>query len=544
VPAPDLILIDADIRTIDPFHPRATALAVRNGRIMALGDTHAIRDMAGPGTSILSVGGRLVLPGFQDTHIHLQDGGIELSSSANLEDCVTPDELVMALRTFAAAQSDTWINGCSWHSGLFGEHNLDHRLLDAAVSDRPCFIVSSDGHSACINEAGMAAIGLDAHTPDPTNGSIVRARDGRPTGMLHEAAVFWAYNRMPQPTDADYVAGVRFGQALCNRHGITGVLDAAVEERHVRVYEAMARDDALTVRLCATAKVIATERTADAVARVQELRRRASGERFRVHSAKFFLDGILENRTAAMLEPYSDSRGGNAPLMFEPDQIRDLFSAFDAARFQIHVHAIGDAAVRAALDGIAAARSHNSPWPSLHQIAHVQSIHPADLERFAALDVMANIQPLWARMESSISDVAMPMLGPDRSRLIYAFRSLIDAGAACALSSDWSVSTLNPFKIIETAITRQPPKGPDQPSPFLPEQRLTIDEAVRGYTLNAAAAAWRSSETGSLAIGKAADLIVLDRDIFAVEPSAIGDTTVLLTLLAGREVYRDPAFDR
>lgn len=209
-----------------------------------------------------------------------------------------------------------------------------------------------------------------------------------------------------------------------------------------------------------------------------------------MHSAKFFLDGVVENRTAAMIAPYADT-GGNAPLMFDPAQINEMFTAFDAARFQIHVHAIGDLATRAALDGMQAARQANADWPSLHQIAHIQFIDPADIPRFRALGVMANVQPLWARHEASVTDIAVPAVGAERAQFIYAFRSLLDAGAQMALSSDWGVSTLNPFEIIETAVTRQPPHKEGDCTAFLPGQRISRAEAVAGYTTAAAAAAWR-----------------------------------------------------
>jgi hypothetical protein len=335
---------------------------------------------------------------------------------------------------------------------------------------------------------------------------------------------------------------VRFSQALCNRHGITGVIDASVNERHARVYSSLERAGDLTVRVAATAKVISAEKTEDALRRLEDLRRNNNSDMFKIHSAKFFLDGVLENRTGVMLEPYSDAIGGYAQLMFGHNQIKELFTAFDAARFQIHVHVIGDGAVRAALDALEAARDANGPWPSLHQLAHVQCIDPADIPRFRELGVMANIQTLWARHEPSVTDVALPMVGEERGKWMYAFRSLIDAGAPYAISSDWGVSTLNPFPIMETAITRQPPrKNGDHPI-FLPEQRLTREECVKGYTIFAAEAAWRARDTGSLSLGKYADLIILDRDIFTCNVYDIGDTEVLLTLLGGKEVHRSEKF--
>lgn len=535
--APDTILVNARIATMDGAIPLAEALAIRGGRVTALGATADLRGAAGPGTRVIDAGGRLVLPGFQDTHIHLQDSGQDYSQNADLSAARSPEDLVECLSGFARGHARAWVNGTGWYSGIFHPGNLDRHLLDRAVPDRPCLIVASDGHNACLNSRGCAEVGLTADTPDPQNGHFVRDASGVPTGMLFENAIMWAEARMARPTDADFAAGVLWAQALAHRHGITGVIDARVEERHVRVYRGLEDAGQLTLRVAATALVNAFDRTADAVERLTGFRVAAQGPRFKVHSAKFFLDGVVENRTAAMLAPYSDAAGGNAELMFAPGQIAEMFTAFDAARFQIHVHAIGDRAVRAALDGCAAARAANGAWPSLHQIAHVQFLDPADLPRFRALGVMANVQPLWARDEPSVTDIAVPMVGNARSRWIYAFRSLLDAGAAMALSSDWGVSTLNPFEIIETAVTRQPPAAEGTVLPFVAEERISRAEAVAGYTQQAAAAAWRSEETGTLGLGKAADFIVLDRDIFTCPAHDIGSTRVLLTAVAGQIVH-------
>lgn len=535
--APELLLVNADIRTLDPHRPRVRALAVRNGRVAALGSEGDIRALAGPGTRVIDAGGRLVLPGFHDTHIHVQDGGQHVAESADLTFARSVPELQATLAAFAATHDRPWVLGAFYYSGVFAEHNLNRQVLDAAVPDRPCMIMASDGHNGCLNSAAIARVGLTAATPDPEGGHFVKGAGGEPTGLLHERATAWVDARRPLPTDGDYADGVRLAQAHANAHGLTGLLDASVEERHARVYRGLAESGALTARILATARIDPSETAQGALARVERLRRDSGSAMFRIHSAKFFLDGVLENRTAAMIAPYSDAAGGNAELMFTPAQIAEFFTAFDAARFQIHVHAIGDLAVRAALDGIETARAANGPWPALHQIAHVQVIDPADLPRFAALGVVANIQPLWARAEPSVTEIAVPMVGPERARWIYAFRALRDAGALLALSSDWTVSTLNPFEIIETALTRQPPRKEGTHAAFFPEERLTLPECVEGYTLNAAAAGWRSHETGSLSLGKWADLILLDRDIYACNPYDIGDTKVLLTLLAGREVH-------
>ena len=542
MPSPDLIIVNANIVTMDPLTPKAEALAARRGRVTALGTTAEIKALASRDTQVIDAGGRLVLPGFQDTHIHLQDSGRDYAQNAALDDARTVEELVETLRKFAATHDRPWVDGVGWYTGIFTDENLTREVLDRAVPDRPSYILASDGHNACLNSLACEYVGLVKGTPDPPNGHFVVDSNGVPTGMLHENAIKWAEARMPQPTDKDYAFGVTYAAALANRHGITGVLDARVEERHVRVYDQLARANELTVRVRATALVEPSDTTAGALARIKAFRAAHQTDMFTVHSAKFFLDGVLENRTGAMIEPYSDVLGGNAPLMFDHDQVIELFTAFDAERFQIHVHTIGDMAVRAALDGLEAARKANGRWPSLHQIAHVQCIDPADVPRFRELGAMMNIQPLWARHEPSVTDVALPMIGEERGKWMYAFRSLIDAGAAYALSSDWGVSTLNPFEIMETAITRQPPDRPRTHPVFLPEQRMTREECVKGYTIHAAQAAWRAEDTGSLTSGKYADIIVLDRDIFTCDVYDIGDTEVLLTLLGGKEVHRSERF--
>jgi predicted amidohydrolase YtcJ len=527
---------------MDPLRPRVEALAATGGRVTALGPTAEIAALAGSSTRIIDAGGRLVLPGFQDTHIHLQDSGRDYAQNAALDDARTVEELIDILRTFAATHDRPWVDGVGWYTGIFTDDNLTREVLDRAVPDRPSCILASDGHNACLNSRACELLGLVKGVADPPNGHFVLDGNGVPTGMLHETAIKWAEARMPQPTDADFAFGVKYAAALANRHGITGVLDARVEERHVRVYNKLAEANELTVRVRATALVEPADTTEDALARIKAFRAANQTDMFTVHSAKFFLDGVLENRTGAMIEPYSDALGGNAPLMFDHDRILELFTAFDAERFQIHVHAIGDMAVRAALDGLEAARKANGHWLSLHQIAHVQCIDPADIPRFHELGAMMNIQPLWARHEPSVTDVALPMVGKARGRWMYAFRSLIDAGAGYALSSDWGVSTLNPFEIMETAITRQPPGRPRTHPVFLPEQRMTREECVKGYTIHAAQAAWRDADTGSLTAGKFADIIILDRNIFSCDVYDIGDTEVLLTLLAGREVHRAERF--
>jgi predicted amidohydrolase YtcJ len=274
----------------------------------------------------------------------LQDSGTELTTGALLYDAETIPQLQAALAAFAASRpGDAWVRGRGWSAGDFGANNLNREVLDAAVPDRPVTIWASDGHNAALNSAAIAAVGLDQVNDEPANGHFVRDADGRVTGLIYEAAIHWVTARMPKQGDDLHSEGVRFGQRECNRHGITGVLDALVEERHMRVYRGLADQDALTIRVAATALVHPEDTVESAMERLTMLRRDYARPMARVHSAKFFLDGEMENRTGLMIDPYSDT-GENAELMFDPDLLERLFIAFDAARFQLHIHVIGDGA--------------------------------------------------------------------------------------------------------------------------------------------------------------------------------------------------------
>jgi predicted amidohydrolase YtcJ len=531
-----MLVYNARIRTMDPTAPLADWIVIREGRIAALG-SGTPPDCA----QRIDAGGRLVLPGFQDAHIHLLSGGIDLATAAYLYDAADEDDLLAILRAHATAKpAMPIVLGSGWQAGVFGDHNLTAAVVDRAVSDRPLLVYDSSFHNACLNSRALEMAGVQ-EMADPPNGHVVRDARGRATGMLHEEVIPIVAARLPQLTRDDWMAGLRAGQAHANRHGITGVLDACVREPEVVTYGRAAASGALSLWVAGTALVTEADTPASAVARLSALRVAHPGPDFHVHSAKMFMDGVYENRTAANLIPYADPQGGNAPCMFSLDQTRALMTALDAARFAIHVHVIGDAAARRAIEGLEAARAANGPWPARHQLAHLQLVDPADHARLQGL-ATANIQPLWARVEPPYSDPSLAMIGPARWPDVYAFRKMLDAGADWCLSSDWAVSTLNPFEIIETAITRQKRLDDDPQDPFFADQGLTVEECVQGYTVNAARACWRDQFTGMLRAGFSADLIVLDRDLFSIPAQEISRTQVLLTMFKGREVWRDPAF--
>src|SRR5262245_30735143 len=287
--APDLVLINGNIRTMDPLKPVVAALASRSGRIVALGSTAEIKALAGTATRVIDAGGRLVLPGFQDTHIHLQDSGKRHALDVDLAGARTIAELQQMLARFAQSKPERdWVKGHGWYSGIFFEHNLTREVIDHVVPDRPVLLFSSDYHSAAINSKACELIGLDKTVADPENGRFARDKGGRPTGMLHELAIEWARERMPKTSDADWEEGVRCGQALANRNGFTGVLDASVTERYLRVYRAVEQGTGLTVRVASTALVKPSDTVDGALSRVEALRRDFASPMLKVHSAKFF----------------------------------------------------------------------------------------------------------------------------------------------------------------------------------------------------------------------------------------------------------------
>ncbi|HMO08785.1 MAG TPA: amidohydrolase [Paracoccaceae bacterium] len=527
----DLLLHNARIRTMDPARPYAEWMLMRDSRILALGQG-AAPDCAGR----VDAGGRVVLPGFQDAHVHLLSGGLDLATSAQLYDVTDVDDLVGALAAHAAARPDLpVVLGAGWQAGYFGDANLTAAVLDRAVADRPLLAYDSSFHNACLNSRAIEMAGVQ-DMPDPPNGHILRDRRGRATGMLHEEVIPRVLDRLPALTDDDWMDGLRAGQAHANAHGITGVLDARIAEQEERIYGRAAAAGALTLRVAGTALVTEADTPEGALARLSGWRAAHPGPDFHIHSAKFFMDGVFENRTASCLAPYADATGGNAPCMFGPDRTRALMTALDAARFAIHVHVIGDAAARRAIEGLEAARAANGSWPAQHQLAHLQLVDPGDVSRIAGL-ATANVQPLWARFEPPMSDPSLAMIGRARWQDTYAFRRMLDAGVDWCLSSDWPVSTLNPFEIMETAITRQKRADDHPEAPFCPGQAMTLDECILGYTTHAARACWRDAFTGMLRPGYSADAVLLDRDPWAIPTQELSQTRVLATLFKGRPVH-------
>jgi predicted amidohydrolase YtcJ len=539
----DLIITHANIHTMDDARPRAQAIAVRGERIVAVGTNEEIERMTDARTRRIDAQGRMMLPGLQDTHVHFQLSSADLYHNAALYDATSVDELLDIIREFAARNPEKpWIRGVGFSSSLFSPDTLTKEKLDTVTGGRPALMLASDHHNGWANSAAFEIAGVKPGSPEPENGNYVRLADGSPKGWLIEDAV-WAMNRIaPGYTDDEYLQAMKHYSKAFNRRGITGVLDAMASRNHLRNYQASLDRGDLTVRVRATSKIFAHKPLAEQLKELTDLRELYRGDMVSLHSAKFFLDGVLENGTAVLLEPRSDT-GGNADLMFSQRQINEYFAAFDREKFQLHVHTIGDGAVRAAVDGIEYALHQNGKWDARHQLAHLQVVNPADIPRFKALGILANFQTLWAQPTPAADAIAEAMLGPDRSQWIFPVGAFVRQGVTCMLSSDWGVSTYDPFQIMQTAVTRQNANASPGDPAITPQHRVSVEDALRGYTINAAHAAWRDDCTGSLTVGKYADLIVLDRNPFDIPPNEIGEIQVLLTLVGGQEMHRDQRFD-
>jgi predicted amidohydrolase YtcJ len=540
----DLVLTGGHVHTVDPANPRAEAVAIRGERIVAVGTAREVGELAGPRTRVISLEGRLLTPGFQDAHIHPISAGVD-RLQCDLRESRGRDGVLATIRAYVAAHpDDEWIIGSGWSMADFPNGTPRGEDLDRIVPDRPAFFPNRDGHSAWVNAKALGLAGIDRDTPDPDDGRIERDPDGTPTGCLHEGAANLVLRLVPADGPELRARGLRAAQEYLHALGITAWQDAIVEEKEHEVYRAAHAAGWLTARV-ELALWWDRERGDEQVDELIERSRTGSFGRVRANSVKLMQDGVLETYTGAMLDPYLGRDGRpstNRGISFiDPERLPGWVARLDAAGLQPHFHAIGDRAVRECLGAVAAARAANGRTDTRPHIAHIQVIHPDDVPRFAALDVVGNAQPLWACHEGQMDDLTIPFLGPERTTWQYPFRSLLDSGARLAMGSDWGVSTPNPFAEMEVAVTRVYPDSRGTAEPFLPDQALTLAESIRAFTLGSAFVNHLDGETGSIEVGKLADLAVVDRDLFAPDAGPIGDATVLATLVGGSIVHEATA---
>jgi predicted amidohydrolase YtcJ len=534
----ELILRNGAVYTLNAAQPWAEAAAVAGGKIVFVGSDSKMNRYKGEKTRVIDLAGKMVLPGFQDSHIHLISGGLELQQ-CNLNELPTKDEVLARIRAYAIEhQEREWIAGGGWALPLFPQANPSKEELDSVVSDRPVFLWAEDGHSAWVNSRALELAGVTAKTPDPRHGRIERKDGtGEPSGTLREAAAELVSRLIPESSDAEYLSGLRGAQALANRNGITSIIEASADDNLLETYESLDRSGGLTLRVLASIYVDPDK----GVGQVEDLiqkRARYRGRYLKATAAKIFIDGVIESHTAALFEPYLDRPSDSGEPILEAEGLNQLAVALDKAGFQIHVHAIGDRGVRMTLDAMEAAARANGRRDARHHICHLELIDPADIPRFATLGVVANFQALWAYPDTYITELTEPILGPERSSRLYPIGRVVRSGGLYAGGSDWSVSSLNPLEAIQVAVTR---RGPDEPAgpAWLPGELVDLRTAIAAYTKNGAFLSFEEKNRGSIEPGKAADLVVLDRNLFAIPAQEIHKVKVVLTLLDGHIVYPD-----
>jgi len=544
----DVIITNANVYTVNTKQPNAEAVAIRQHRIVAVGSAADIKRWSGPRTKTIDAQGRLVLPGFYDSHIHFMEGALSLER-VNVDDTKNIAEIQEKVKAFAAAHPKApWVMGRGWSYPEFPGGMPDKKYLDEIVPDRPVYIEGFDGHTGWANSKALELSGITKTTPNPANGEIVRdPQTGEATGALKEDAANIVVRHLPAPTRQERVAALKKGIALANSVGLTRVVGCGNDTTSTSDYlfmdlmREMQRRGELKLRF-ANSYYVSPEGLAPADWKTIRRYRRdfpAKDDWLSFDAAKFFLDGVVESHTAAMLTPYADDPKQIGSLRWDVDRYRSNVQALDKAGVQIYTHAIGDKAVRTALDAYEAAAKTNSTYDARHRIEHIETISAEDIPRFGKLGVIASFQPLHAYPDEDTLDVWLKNAGEERGTRAWAWQSIAKSGGRLAFGSDWPVVTLNPWYGVQNAVTRQTRDG-KPPDGFVPKERLSLQQAIEGYTLGAAVGARREKTEGSIEPGKLADLIIISQDLFSTEPSQIYKTQVLLTIVGGKVVYQSP----
>ena len=542
----DSIYINGFVYTVNPEQPTAEALAVKEGRIVLVGSDEEVQSLASEQTRVVDLEGRMLMPGIHDMHVHPKEAGENHHFQCGFPFTFTVAEIVEKLKDCAAqTPPGEWVRGGQWAMELMESDTVPHRkILDAVTTAHPVYLGDSTVHAAWLNSPALEALGIDGATADPPGGVIVREADsGAPTGVLIDNAAYDVLKALPPYTDAQYQTALAWAMRELNKVGVTAIKDAIADRHALRAYRSLDESGLLTMKVSASLPW----RMAWADDREQELenvRRRAEYATKNVGTdfIKIMLDGIPPTRTSAMLAPYlPDGKHGDnfsGKLIHAPEQLAEDLIKLDGAGLTVKIHATGDRAARVALDAIEAARKANGPSGLRHEISHAEWVHPDDIPRFKALNAVAEFSPiLW--YPTPLQEVMAEVVGEEMAGRMWPIKSLLEAGAGALYGSDWPsvVPDPNPWPGLEAMVTRRDPYL-DSDEALWPEQAIDLAAAVRIFTINGASAAKRDDETGSLEVGKSADFIIIDRNIFAAPVEDISETQVVMTVIAGREVYR------
>lgn len=539
----DTILTNARIYTVDKRQPWAQSVAIRDGRIVAVGPAAAVARTKGPATKIVDLGGRLVLPAFGDAHAHPLFGALSKTRCA-LHDGKSVDDYKRIIAKCVADTPGTGtVYGVGWEDALFPPNGVPNKaILDAISTTRPLIFDSVGGHTNWVNSRALELAGITKDTPNPVNGTIDRdPATGEPVGSLQESAQGLVAKLIPPPTDADYQNSILYTAKLFNSLGIVAWNDAGVEfddaggSRMVDAYRAVKDAGNLTTYVSVSLKW-KNERGMDQFPGLLKAAERANALGIPTHTVKFYVDGVIPQKTAYMLAPYEGDTQRGAPQI-APEMLEQAVTATDAKGMHAFLHAIGDGGVRLSLDAVEAARKTNGTKPTYHMVTHLNVVDPADQPRFGKLDTYAQFQPTWSSWYPYM-ELTETAIGKKRMEYIYPAGSIVRAGGKLAYGADWPVATANPIEGLEVAVTRKA-AGDPKAKPLVASEGVTLAEAIESHTLNVAVVNGMAQFTGSLETGKNADLVVLDQDIFKLPVHQISKAKVLVTLFQGKAVYGD-----
>lgn len=537
----DTIVIHAKVYTVNSHQPWGEAVAMRAGKIIAVGSDKEIAAYRGPSTQVIDAKGHMVLPGFVDTHVHFMGGSAGLQQVL-LDDAKTVADFQRIVRDYITAHpGDTWIQGMGWYYSIFGSSGLpDKKVVDEVVRDRPVFLRAYDNHSSLANSKALQMAGITRSTPNPPNGIIVHdPATGEPTGVLKEAAGELVEKIIPQPTREQQLKLLAQAIQYASSLGLTRVHSCGGDEENIELFDELRQRGQLTVRFYMAPFVIPPAVSPDFIAMLERNRKKYHDDWLDAGAVKFLLDGVIEAHTAAMLAPYANDPSNSGQLYFEPDKYKEGVMELDRLGFQIFTHAIGDRAIRLALDAYEEANKANGHPDARDRIEHIEDPSPQDIPRFGELGVIASMQPLHETPNDNILNVWAVNVGPERAQHAWPWHDILAGGGHLAFGSDWPVVTLNPWQGVQILLTRETPEGTPAGG-WIPDERLTLAQAIEGYTMGGAIAGHREKTEGSIETGKLADLIVVSQNLFNIQPNQIGNTKVLMTMVGGKIVYQVP----
>jgi len=539
--AADRVFLNGAIYTVDDDRTWAKAVAIKGGRIVYVGDNEGAGLRISASTDVVDLAGQMMLPGFHDSHIHIMIGvmaGLECSV-LRLETLADVAARLKECTLLEGVGEEGWILGGGWGEWLWPEANPQKGLLDVLFPDQPVYLESSFGHAAWVNSKAMEIVGLNSDTPNPPAGVIEHNPEtGEPSGTVRDAAMLLFKDKLPPMTLEQRTDRVRAGMALAHSVGITAVIEPGLDGDLIEPIVNLADTGELNMRVLASLSPINWQPGVfdEGVFEFLEGREQWRRDNLDVDSVKIYMDGVIEYGTSPLLEPYTDASYGSGEFFYTQDEVDEYFRRLDAMGLQVHVHAIGDAAIRRALNGFEAMRRANGMSDNRHQIVHLQLIHEDDRPRFDELNIGAVFQSLWAYPDPAALELDVPMLGEERTWQMYPIASVEEAGGRIVGGSDYFVTDLNPLHAIEVAVTRQDPYTNDG---LILNKSESVDlvTMIDAYTINGAYQMGLDDEQGSIEVGKRADLVVLDRNLFELPASEINEANVTMTIFAGRTVY-------